>query len=146
MDTNSNLFNTLKKENMLALKNKDTMKRGILPVVINKAMQAQIELKAQGKELTDEDLFQIISKTQKELQDEADLFLKAGRQEKYDELVLQKKYIGEFLPAQMSEDEIKEVINKLDDKSIPAVMKYFKANYNGKCDMKLVNQIAKNMQ
>lgn len=145
MENNCALFNTLKKENMLALKNKDMMKRGILPVVINKAMQLSIELKASGKELTDEDMYQVISKTQKELTDEADLFKKAGRLEKYNELIAQKDYIGSFLPSQLSENEIKEIIESLSDKSIPSVMKYFKANYQGKCDMKLVNQIAKNM-
>lgn len=145
MENNCALFNTLKKENMLALKNKDMMKRGILPVVINKAMQLSIDLKASGKELTDEDMYQVISKTQKELTDEADLFKKAGRLEKYNELIAQKDYIGSFLPSQLSENEIKEIIESLSDKSIPSVMKYFKANYQGKCDMKLVNQIAKNM-
>lgn len=145
MENNCALFNTLKKENMIALKNKDMMKRGILPVVINKAMQLSIELKASGKELTDEDMYQVISKTQKELTDEADLFKKAGRLEKYNELIAQKDYIGSFLPSQLSESEIKEIIESLSDKSIPSVMKYFKANYQGKCDMKLVNQIAKNM-
>lgn len=145
MENNCALFNTLKKENMLALKNKDMMKRGILPVVINNAMQLSIELKASGKELTDEDMYQVISKTQKELTDEADLFKKAGRLEKYNELIAQKDYIGSFLPSQLSENEIKEIIESLSDKSIPSVMKYFKANYQGKCDMKLVNQIVKNM-
>ena len=43
----------------------------------------------------------------------------------------------------MSEDEIKEVIDSLEDKSIPFVMKYFKANYAGKVDMSLVNKIAR---
>lgn len=145
MDTNSELFNTLKKENMQALKDKDMMKRGILPVVINKCMQQSIELKAQSLELTDNDVYQIISKTQKELSDEAELFKKAGRDEKYDELMAQHKYIGGFLPKQLSENEIKDIINSLDDKSIPNVMKHFKANYQGKCDMKLVNSILKSM-
>ena len=43
----------------------------------------------------------------------------------------------------MSEDEIKAEINKLEDKSIPSVMKHFKANFAGKVDMSLVNKIAR---
>ena len=43
----------------------------------------------------------------------------------------------------MSEDEIREEIAKLEDKKIPTIMKHFKANFNGKCDMGLVNKIAK---
>ena len=44
----------------------------------------------------------------------------------------------------LSNDEIKQIISSLEDKSIPAVMKYFKANYDGQVDMGLVNKIARN--
>ena len=37
---------------------------------------------------------------------------------------------------------LEHIINKLDDKSMPSIMKHFKQNYLGKCDMKLVNKIA----
>ena len=46
----------------------------------------------------------------------------------------------------MSEDEIKAIIEKLDDKSIPSIMKHFKAEYAGKVDMSLVGKIAKSIQ
>ena len=39
---------------------------------------------------------------------------------------------------------IKMNINAMEDKSIPSVMKHFKANYAGKVDMSLVNKIARN--
>lgn len=139
------LFDDLKKENMQAMKEHNQIKRGILPVLINKCMLYSIELKTKGEVLKDEDVLQIISKTIKELVDEAETFKKAGREEKYNELIAQKDYISTFLPAQLSEEEIKDIISKLEDKSVPSIMKHFKANYNGKCDMKLVNSIAKNL-
>ena len=55
----------------------------------------------------------------------------------YDELV------ARGLIAQVTdEEEIKEIINSLEDKSMPSIMKHFKQNYLGKCDMKLVNKLA----
>ena len=45
----------------------------------------------------------------------------------------------------LSEDEIKNIIANMDDKSIPSVMKHFKANYAGKVDMGLVNQVARSL-
>lgn len=45
----------------------------------------------------------------------------------------------------LSAEKIKEIILSLPDKSVPAVMKHFKANYNGKCDMKLVNETLRNL-
>ena len=41
----------------------------------------------------------------------------------------------------LSRDEIKAEINKLADKSIPVVMKHFKANFNGQVDMRLVQEV-----
>lgn len=139
------LFDDLKKENMNAMKNHDTLKRGILPVLINKCMLESIELKAKGSELKDENVLQIISKTMKELDDEANTFKSAGREEKYNELMAQKDYIASFLPKQLTKEEIKEIIESLPDKSVPTVMKHFKANYSGKCDMKLVNEVLKSL-
>ena len=43
----------------------------------------------------------------------------------------------------MSEEEIKAIIDAMEDKSIPAIMKKFKSEYAGKVDMGLVNRIAR---
>ena len=43
----------------------------------------------------------------------------------------------------LSEDEIYKIIESLDDKTIPNVMKHFKANYAGKVDMGKVGVVLK---
>ena len=45
----------------------------------------------------------------------------------------------------LSPEEIKNIILALEDKSIPVVMKHFKANYNGQCDMRLVQEVLKSL-
>ena len=45
----------------------------------------------------------------------------------------------------IAREEIIEEINKLDDKSMPSVMKHFKANFAGKVDMSLVSQIVRGL-
>ena len=49
------------------------------------------------------------------------------------------------MPKMLTDEEIKNIIAGLEDKSIPFVMKYFKQNYQGACDMKKVNEILKGM-
>ena len=56
------LIDTIKKENLLALKNKDENKRAILSVIINKYMILGYEAKAKNIELTDADLLNIMKK------------------------------------------------------------------------------------
>ena len=58
----------------------------------------------------------------------------------------QKEAIASFLPKQLSEEEIREIIASLPDKSIPLVMKHFSANYKGQCDMGLVSKVARSLQ
>lgn len=139
------LIDQIKKENMIALKEKNNNKRAILSVVINKYMIAGYEAKANGKELTDADLIQIINKTLKELDDEKASFLQVGKEDKAKEIDEQIETIKSFVPKMMTEEEIKEVILSLEDRSIPFVMKHFKANYAGKCDMGLVNKVLKSL-
>ena len=139
------LIDTIKKENMLALKNKDNDKRAVYSVVINKYMILGYEAKAKGKELTDADLVSIISKTIKELEEEKEGYVKLNRTENIVSINKQIEAIKAYLPKMLSEEEIKEVILSLEDKSIPSVMKHFKANYAGKCDMALVNKVLKSL-
>lgn len=139
------LINELKKANMEALKNKDTNSRAILSVLINKYMLLEINKREKGEEIVDADVISLIQKTKKELQDEKENFQKVGNQERVSLLEEQEKVLDKFLPKMLSEDEIRNIINGLLDKSIPAVMKYFKENYAGKCEMGKVSQIAKNL-
>ena len=46
----------------------------------------------------------------------------------------------------LSQEEIKKIIEGLDDKSTPAVMKHFKTEYAGKVDMREVGAVLKTLQ
>ncbi len=139
------LIDTIKKENMLALKEKNENKRAVLSVIINKYMLLVTERRAHGEEVKDEDVIKIISKTLKELEEEKASYVQANREESVKKIEEQISYIEGYLPRMMSEEEIKNEILKLDDKSIPAVMKHFKTNFAGKCDMGLVNKVLRSL-
>ena len=137
------IIDEIKKDNVQAMKDKNTLARAIYGVVMNKVLLAQIEAKKDGKELVDADVVQILQKTIKELTEEKENYIKAGNNNEAENIDAQKKIIEKYLPQMMSEAEIKAEINKLEDKSIPSVMKHFKANFAGKVDMSLVNKIAR---
>lgn len=137
------LFDELKKANIEALKTKKLSARTILSIAINKCMLLNVEKRAQNQELIDADVVSILLKTIKEVEDETNAFKEAGRQEQYLELLKQKEVLLGFLPKMLSEEEIRKEIDGLVDKSLPSIMRHFKSNFNSKCDMKLVNLIAK---
>ena len=65
--------------------------------------------------------------------------------EKANIITEQTQIIASYLPKQLTRDEIIAEINTLSDKSVPSVMKHFKANFAGKVDMSLVSQIARGL-
>ena len=137
------LFEEIGKANIQALKDHDKTARAILSVLYGKFKNESIEKGLNAKSLPDEDCLRIIQKTIKELEEERLGYEKANRTESIIEIDKQKEVLAKYLPQQLSVEEIKDIISKLDDKSIPSVMKYFKANYQGKCDMGLVSKTAK---
>ena len=139
------LENEIKASRIEAMKNKDKVVSGVFSVVLNKIMLATIEKREKGETLADADVVNILVKTEKELYEERDGFVKAARPEKVEELDRQIAAVKKFIPAMMSEDEIRQVIEGLPDKSIGAVMRHFKANYAGKCDMKKVGEVLKKL-
>ena len=70
------LIDQIKKDNVQAMKDHDSVARAIFGVVMNKVLLNSIELKKDGKEQSDNDVIQIIQKTIKELIEEKESYLK----------------------------------------------------------------------
>lgn len=140
------LQDDIKKARIEAMKAKDKTTLNVLSVVLNKIMLATIDKREKGETLTDADVVGILQKTVKELGDEREGFLKADRPEKVAELDVQIATVNGFLPKMMSAEEIAAVIMTLEDKSVPAVMRYFKAEYAGKCEMRTVSEVLKTVK
>ncbi|MDD7547199.1 MAG: GatB/YqeY domain-containing protein, partial [Bacilli bacterium] len=88
------LIDAIKKENLLALKNKDENKRAILSVIINKYMILGYEAKAKNIELTDADLLNIMKKTIKELEEERKSYSEANREDKVKDITYQMDVVS----------------------------------------------------
>lgn len=139
------IIEEIKKANLVAMKEKDMRARGIYSVLMNKHLLAEVDARTSGKEVEDADMVRIIQKTIKELEEERDNYARVNNTEEVENIEYQKSLIEKYLPKMLSEDEIRDIINTLDDKTIPSVMRHFKTNYNGKCDMKVVSTVLKNM-
>ena len=139
------IIDEIKKANIQALKDKDTVKRDVLSVVINKYMLVNIEKKAQGKAFEDSDMVSILQKTIKELNETAENYKKVNNTQMYDEQLFQAKVLEGFLPKMMSREEIVAIIKTLPDTQVPTVMRHFKQNYAGQVDMKEVQEALKSL-
>lgn len=135
------IIDDIKKANLEAMKAHDSDKRSVYSILISR----YTELKTSGanKEVSDSDMIRLIQKLDKELDEEKTSYLKANRLSQAESISNQKAALIPFIPKQMSEKEIRDIIASLDDKSLPSVMKHFKANYAQKVDMGLVSKIAR---
>lgn len=135
------IYEKIKADMITAWKAKDMSTKETLSFLLSKIKNKAIELKSET--VPDSDVLSIIQKTIKELQDEGRAYEAVGNAGRADSCLLQIMTLTKYLPKQLSEDDIKAEITKLEDKSMPNVMKYFKTNFAGQVDMSLVSKIAR---
>jgi hypothetical protein len=82
--------------------------RGVKSVLLNEKV-------AKGKResgLTDEEVLPLLSKEAKKRQESADLYVQGGNQERADQELSEKKIIEGYLPEQLSEAEIAQLVDE----------------------------------
>jgi len=137
------ILDEIKKANIQAIKSHNKNARTVFSVVMTKATLLTVKKREKNEKLTDADMSTILQKTLKELLEEKENYEKAGNAEQSSNLSSQISVLEKYMPKLLSEQEIKEIISKQEDKSIPSVMKFFKQNYAGKVDMKMVMTVLK---
>ena len=137
-----NLLEQLKLANLEALKARDKNTRAILSVVINKVTTKE---KEHNTTLSDEEVLLLIIKANKELEEEKAGYIMANNLERVESIEVQIKALDIYIPKQLSETEIRKEIDKLDDKTLPNIMKHFKMNFAGRADLSLVSRVARSL-
>ena len=74
---------------------------------------AELDKKGKGASLTDQDIIDLLSKEAKKRQESADLYKGANESEREATELAEKKIIDSYLPAQLSEEEINAIIQKI---------------------------------
>lgn len=137
------IIDAIKAAKIEAMKQRNDAAKGILSLLADRYLLQAIEAKANHKELGDQEMIAILMKVGKELEDEKATYVSNGALDRVGNIDAQIAVLKKFLPKLLSEADIRVEIQKLADQSLPSVMKHFKANFAGKVDMGLVNQIAK---
>ena len=137
------LFDDLKQ----AMKDKDTVKKDIVQLVRAGVLQLEKDNKVQA---ADEDVMAVITKEIKKLKDVLPDVEQAGRQDLIDEANKKIAILKAYLPEQMSEDAIKQLIRQTIEqtgavsiKDMGKVMGAVSAQTKGRADNKLVSQLVK---
>lgn len=146
MSLKEQLFNDLKQ----AMKDKDTVKKEIIQIV--RAGVLQIEKDNKIDNLDDDGVLGVISKEIKKLNDVMPDFEKAGRQDMIDMANKKIELLKAYLPEQLSEDSIKEIVSNaiestgaLSVRDMGKVMGFVTAKTKGRADNKIVSAVVRKM-
>ena len=130
-----------------AMKNKDTIKKNTVQMV--RAAILQIE-KDKGIEVGDDKILEIIAKEVKTKKDALVDFEKAQRQDLIDQTNQEIAILQEYLPKQLSREEVKVEVEKIISeigatsmKDMGAIMKEAKAKLGASAEGKTNNEVAK---
>ena len=134
-----------------ALKAKDKKTYSTLRLIIAAIKDLMISKKIKNKtSLPDNDLIALLKKMVKQRNDSCEAYKKAGRKELLDNEMSEIAIINEFLPKQLSDEEMKKIcIEKIKDvgasniKDMGKVIGALKKDYSDVMDFSKVSQIIK---
>lgn len=133
-----------------AMKNKDAVKLASLRAIKTAITMAKTAPDAPS-ELTEGDIQKIIQKLVKQRKDSADQYTAAGRQDLADNELAEMEVMQEYLPKQLTEDEIAVEVKKVIEetgaftmKDMGKVMGIINKRFAGQVDGKVVSIIVKN--
>ncbi len=132
-----------------SMKNKDVVRKNTVQMV--RAGILQIE-KDKGIEVSDEMIIDIIAKEMKKKKDALVDFEKGAREDLVEQTKQEMKVLEEYLPKQLSVDEIKEIVSKVitevgatSMKDMGNVMREAKAKIGAGADGKTINEVVKEL-
>lgn len=143
------LKNQLKEDMKAAMKAREEGKIALSVIrMVNSAIKnTEINDKV---ELDDNGVLGILAKEMKTRQDSLTEFEKAGREDLISHVKEEIAVLQKYMPAQMTEDEIRDVVKKAiadcgDNVNMGNVMKHVMPQTKGRADGKLVNTIVKEL-
>lgn len=139
------IFNDMKK----ALKGKEKLKLSTLRMI--RAAIKNNEISKKDK-LTEDEIIGIIANNLKKLEESLDIFIKGQRPELANKTKKEIKIVKEYLPEQLSEEEVektvKESIAKFGFKGLQDIgpaMREIMPQLKGKADGKMVNKMVRDL-
>lgn len=128
-----------------AMKAKDEFKRDTLRTLNAALKQVEVD---QRIEMTDEVVLPLLQKEIKKRADSVELYLKGAREDLAKKEQSEIELIKAYLPAQLSDDELKEKIKSVIEKvgkNLGAVMKMAKDEIGASAEAKRISMIAKEL-
>ncbi len=141
------LLEKLQEEMKKALKSGDKDRLSVIRMLISEIKKVQID---QKKELSDDEIIQILQRYAKQRKEAIEQYKKANRQDLVEKEEKELKIVQEFLPEQLTEEEIEKIVNQIIEetgassmKDMGRVMKTVMEKVKGRAEGSVVSKIVK---
>ncbi len=134
----------LKSNSVEALKNHDSVKVGVLRFLISLIDKKEMQLPV--GQMTEADEIGVLRKELKNKEESREMFLKGNRNDLVEQLDYEIKVLKEYLPEEISEDKVAEIVTKVvleKGNNFGLVMKEVMSELNGTVDGSIVSKIVK---
>ena len=132
-----------------AMKSHNKLRKDVITLIRSAIKQREVDERI---ELTDEDILTIISKQLKEKKSSIEDFKKGNREDLVKQTEDEMRILLEYLPKQLSQEDLKEIVKDAIDKEnissmkdIGKLMKAVMPQVKGKADGNAVNKIAREL-
>ena len=143
------LKETLQSDLTEAIRSRDELTSGTIRMVLSAITNEEVSGKT-ARVLTDAEIITVLSREAKKRREAADAFRDAGRADKSELETNEGEVIARYLPAQLSEDELKKLIadaitetGAAGPSGMGLVMKKIQPQIAGKADGGLVSSLVK---
>lgn len=134
----------LKKDSFDALKNRDNRRVDVLRFLISLIDKKELQLPPDG--LTEAEEIAVLRKELKNKEESKEMFLKASRQDLVDQLDYEISIVKEYLPVEMGEDKISEIVEQViaeKGNNFGMIMKEVMIKTGGLVDGSVISRIVK---
>ena len=143
------LKETLQADLTEAIRSRDELTSGTIRMILA-AIQVEEVAGKEARTLKDDEIIKVLSREAKKRREAADAYKDAGRADKAEQETKEGSVILKYLPAQLSEDEVKKIVAEAvaeagatTPQQMGAVMKIVQPKVAGKADGAMVSSLVK---
>lgn len=132
-----------------SMKNKDVVRKNTVQLIRTAVLQVEKDKKVT---LEDEDILELIAKQLKQRRDSLPEYEKSGREDLISQLKKEMEILMEYLPKQLSEEELRPIVEEAvkavgatSMKDMGKVMEAVMPKVKGRADGKAISAIAKSL-
>lgn len=131
-----------------AMKNADAFRVGVLRLLKSAIQNETIAKRGADGILSDEEVLSVLKREAKKRKESIAIYTESGRDDLADIEIKELDFLSEYLPAEISREEIEKTVKEIVDSGVvefSAAMKEAMSRFRGAADGKVVSEVVRSL-